>query len=260
MLGHPLGNADLALDHAALKGDLTLTAVGDNLFHTTSRPPHMAENGHKRNEHQILLSPAVANLQNACRGDAFGSGIDWRACAQVSVPHPWRGRSHGLSRHWTEVWLSDILVYLDKPGSRERAKNRFTGPTRRPGHGEAGGAAAHFPPMCEYAAMSDVADITWKRSSPNCARSRLRSTRRAISMRGLLKPRITDDLVEVFWCNRLRHAYHDTHVAVVWDIIQKRRIQAARKWGIEQPSCLDTPVSSIAWYWRSAVGRRAREP
>ena len=36
MLGHPISNADLALDHAALKGDVALVAVGNDFFDTVS--------------------------------------------------------------------------------------------------------------------------------------------------------------------------------------------------------------------------------
>jgi hypothetical protein len=36
MLGHPFSSADLALDHAALKGDVALVAVGDDFFDTVS--------------------------------------------------------------------------------------------------------------------------------------------------------------------------------------------------------------------------------
>jgi hypothetical protein len=32
MLGHPFSDADLALDHAALKGDVALVAVGDDFL------------------------------------------------------------------------------------------------------------------------------------------------------------------------------------------------------------------------------------
>jgi hypothetical protein len=82
MLGHPFSSADLALDHAALKGDVALTAVGDDLFDTTSGASrqHMTENGHKRNEHQTLLSAAVATCKTDVRrgdGRAFSRRIDW---------------------------------------------------------------------------------------------------------------------------------------------------------------------------------------
>jgi hypothetical protein len=62
MLGHPFSNANLALDHAALKGDVALVAVGNDFFDTspgTSRQ-NMTENGHKRHEHPTFQSPAVA--------------------------------------------------------------------------------------------------------------------------------------------------------------------------------------------------------
>jgi len=79
MLGHPFSNADLTLDHAALKGDVALVAVGDDFFDTISGASrqNMAENGHKRHEHQTFLSPAVATSKtDASRGDgrAFGRG------------------------------------------------------------------------------------------------------------------------------------------------------------------------------------------
>lgn len=84
MLGHPFSNADLALDHAALKGHVTLAAVGDDFFDTVSggSRQNMTENGHKRHEHQIFLSPAAAATckTDASRGDgrAFGPGFDHR--------------------------------------------------------------------------------------------------------------------------------------------------------------------------------------
>jgi hypothetical protein len=55
MLGYPSGDANLALNHAALKSDLALTTVGNDLFNTVSGTSryHAAENGHKRNEHRI---------------------------------------------------------------------------------------------------------------------------------------------------------------------------------------------------------------
>ena len=58
MFGHPFRNADLALDHAALKRDIALVAVGDDFFDTTAGPPrqNMTENGNKRHEHQTLSS------------------------------------------------------------------------------------------------------------------------------------------------------------------------------------------------------------
>jgi hypothetical protein len=54
MLGHPFGNADLALDHAALKRNIALVAVGDDFFDTTAGASrqNMTENGNKRHEHQ----------------------------------------------------------------------------------------------------------------------------------------------------------------------------------------------------------------
>ena len=81
MLGHPFSNADLALNHAALKGDVALVAVGDDFFDTISGASrqNMTENRHKRHEHQTLLSPAVATCKaDASRGDgrAFGRGVD----------------------------------------------------------------------------------------------------------------------------------------------------------------------------------------
>ena len=78
MLGHPFSNADLALDHAALKGNVALVAVGDDFFDTisgTSRR-NMTEDGHKRHEHH-LLSPAVATRKaDACRCDGGVFGAD----------------------------------------------------------------------------------------------------------------------------------------------------------------------------------------
>jgi hypothetical protein len=61
MLGHPFGNADLALDHAALKGDAALVAVGHDFFDTVSGASrqNMTENGNKRYEHKDFLAPAV---------------------------------------------------------------------------------------------------------------------------------------------------------------------------------------------------------
>src|SRR5712671_3189867 len=95
MLGHPFSNADLALDHAALKGDVALVAVGDDLFDTISGASrqNMTENGHKRHEHQTFLSPAVAT----CKTDASRSrwsGLRPRRCApEVSAPPVARGKS-----------------------------------------------------------------------------------------------------------------------------------------------------------------------
>src|SRR5260221_14664259 len=92
MLGHPFSNADLALDHAALKGDVALVAVGDDFFDTISGAcrQNMTENGHKRHEHQTFLSPAVDTCKtDASRGD--GRGLRPRRrhdCApEVSAPH-----------------------------------------------------------------------------------------------------------------------------------------------------------------------------
>ena len=81
MLGHPFSNADLALDHAALKGDVALVAVGDDFFDTISGAcrQNMTENGYKRHEHQTFLSPAVATSKSdTSRGDsrAFGRGVN----------------------------------------------------------------------------------------------------------------------------------------------------------------------------------------
>ena len=72
MLGHPISNADLALDHAALKGDVALVAVGNDFFDTTSGTSrqNMTENGHKRHEHPTFLSPALATGKtDASRGN-----------------------------------------------------------------------------------------------------------------------------------------------------------------------------------------------
>jgi hypothetical protein len=81
MLGHPFGNADLALDHAALKGDVALAAVSDDCFDTISGASrqNMTENGHKRHEHQILPSAAVATaklIPAAAMDRAFGGVVD----------------------------------------------------------------------------------------------------------------------------------------------------------------------------------------
>src|SRR6267378_4597024 len=72
MLGHPFSNADLALDHAALKGDVALVAVGDDFFDAVSGASrqNMTENGNKRHEHQAFLAPAVPTCKaDASRGD-----------------------------------------------------------------------------------------------------------------------------------------------------------------------------------------------
>jgi hypothetical protein len=67
MLGHPFCNADLALDHAALKGDVALVAIGNDFFDATcgASRQSMTENGHKRHEHSIFLSPAIATGKTA---------------------------------------------------------------------------------------------------------------------------------------------------------------------------------------------------
>src|ERR1700676_3168494 len=68
-------NADLALDQAALKGDVALVAVGDDFFDTITGAcrQNMTENGHKRHEHQTFLSPAVDTCKtDASRGDGRG--------------------------------------------------------------------------------------------------------------------------------------------------------------------------------------------
>jgi hypothetical protein len=73
MLGHPFSSADLSLNHAALKGDVALTAVGDDLFDTTS--------GASRQH----MPSAAASINN---------------CApEVSAPHLWLGKSHDWGRH-----------------------------------------------------------------------------------------------------------------------------------------------------------------
>ena len=92
MLGHPFGNADLALDHAALKGDVALAAVADDFFDTISGASRqsMTENGHKCYEHQAFLSTAVAACKtDACRGDgrACGRGVIRDCAPEVSAPH-----------------------------------------------------------------------------------------------------------------------------------------------------------------------------
>src|SRR5258706_10769520 len=81
MLGHPFSNADLALDHAALKGDVALVAVGDDLFDTISGASrqNMTENGHKRHEHQTFLSPAVATSKTDASRSRW-SGLRPRRC------------------------------------------------------------------------------------------------------------------------------------------------------------------------------------
>jgi hypothetical protein len=69
MRGHPFSDANLALDHAALKGDVALVAVGNDFFYATSgtRRQNMTENGHKRHEHPTFLSPAAAGETAASR-------------------------------------------------------------------------------------------------------------------------------------------------------------------------------------------------
>src|ERR1700716_851741 len=89
MLGHPFSNADLALDHAALKADVALVAVGDDFFDTISGASrqNMTENGHKRHEHQTFLSPAVATSKTDASRSRW-SGLRPRRCAlEVSAPH-----------------------------------------------------------------------------------------------------------------------------------------------------------------------------
>src|SRR4030081_2639232 len=65
MLGHPFSNADLALDHAALKVYVGLVAVRDDFFDTISGASrqNMTENGHEGHEHQTFLSPAVVTCK-----------------------------------------------------------------------------------------------------------------------------------------------------------------------------------------------------
>jgi hypothetical protein len=80
MLGHPFGNADLALDHAALKGDVALAAVADDFFNTISGASRqdVTENGHKCHEHQAFLSAADATCKTDPApgdGQAFGGVI-----------------------------------------------------------------------------------------------------------------------------------------------------------------------------------------
>src|SRR5712664_2666143 len=92
MLGHPFSDADLALDQAALKGVVTLVAVGDDCFDTISGASRqtMTENRHKRHEHQTLLSPALplAKLMPAAAmvGPSAAASISDRAPA-ASAPH-----------------------------------------------------------------------------------------------------------------------------------------------------------------------------
>jgi hypothetical protein len=82
MLGHPFSNADLALDHAALKGDIALVAVGNDFFDTSSGTSrqNMTEDGHKRHEHPTFLSPAVAtgkqSKTDASRGNRHAFARD----------------------------------------------------------------------------------------------------------------------------------------------------------------------------------------
>src|SRR5260370_20562493 len=78
MLGHPFNNADLALDHAALKGDVALVAVGDDFFDTVSGASrqNMTENGNKRHEHQAFLAPAVPTRKpDAGRDEGRACGL-----------------------------------------------------------------------------------------------------------------------------------------------------------------------------------------
>jgi hypothetical protein len=93
MFGHPFGDTDLALDHAALKRDLALTAVGTDLFNATSGAArhHMTENGYERNEHQISpvssgLQPVISIVQDACRFGATASDPESILRAQIPVP------------------------------------------------------------------------------------------------------------------------------------------------------------------------------
>jgi hypothetical protein len=81
MLGHPFGNADLALDHAALKGDVDLVAVGNDFFDATSGASrqNMTKNGHKRHEHSTFLSLAIATGKtDSSRGNGHVIGGAWR--------------------------------------------------------------------------------------------------------------------------------------------------------------------------------------
>src|SRR5260370_2662256 len=89
MLGHPFSNADLALDHAALKGDVALVAVGDDFFDTISGAcrQNMTDNPHKRHEPHTFLSPAVDTSKiDASRSRWSGLRLR-RRLVVVSAPH-----------------------------------------------------------------------------------------------------------------------------------------------------------------------------
>ncbi len=134
MLGHPFSNADLALDHAALKGDVALVAVGDDFFDTVSGASrqNMTENGNKRHEHQAFLAPAVPTCKaDASRGDgrAFGRCVDQRLCA--------RGLGC-ISPHHANEFL-DVVAFTD-PSGCPNEDHRLEGSAKDPtpslfGHG-----------------------------------------------------------------------------------------------------------------------------
>jgi len=110
MFGHPFRNADLALDHAALKRDIALVAVGDDFFDTVSGASrqNMTENGNKRHEHQAFLAPAVPTCKaDASRGDgrAFRRCVDQRLCA--------RGLG-SISPHHANEFL-DVVAFIPPP-------------------------------------------------------------------------------------------------------------------------------------------------
>src|SRR6476660_5592077 len=92
MLGHPAGNADLALDHAALKRDVAQVAVRDDLFDTFSGfcRQDMTENRHKRHEHQTLLSPATPTSKTQA---GHGEFLPWTAAAILRLRRTLRRNS-----------------------------------------------------------------------------------------------------------------------------------------------------------------------
>jgi hypothetical protein len=101
MLGHPFGNADLALDHAALKGDVALVAVGNDFFDTSSGTSrqNMTENGHKRHEHPTFQSPAVATGKTDASRAAWSRLRPGRRLAIVRLGSTPRAKGKSDERH-----------------------------------------------------------------------------------------------------------------------------------------------------------------
>ena len=96
MLGHPFSNADLALDHAALKGDVALVAVGDDFFDTISGAcrQNMTENGHKRHEHQTFWAfSSRLYFRPSLNRSALSQGRDTRWMKPRPDLNPERGFS-----------------------------------------------------------------------------------------------------------------------------------------------------------------------